>query len=110
MRKTSAGVHCSGALSHGAPAARTTAAAKKNRQTTRRINMVGPTLILIGLDALTPQTVVESEIVCVLAITACRKMLASQPGAKPTKLGSTFRFFHFGFPFRRPTPRPFVLF
>src|SRR5258708_18286279 len=39
MRKTSASVHCSGALSHGAPAAKATAAANKNRHTTRRVNM-----------------------------------------------------------------------
>ena len=72
MRKTSASVHCSGALSHGAPAGKATAAAaaKKHRHTARRVNMAGTHPDSNGLDALMPQTVVENAFVCVLAITA----------------------------------------
>src|SRR5258708_28315335 len=71
MRKTSAIVHCSGALSHGRPAATRAKADKKSTKKARRMNMAGTQFILTLLDAVDGKRVVKSQRFCaVLAGTA----------------------------------------
>ena len=61
MRKTSAIVHCSGALSHGRPAARRVKADKKSTKKARRMNMTGTQPILTPLVAVPWKRVVKSS-------------------------------------------------